>query len=92
MKLRTLTTLIALVGGACLVGCVAEVGQGDDRTGTSRSSLGNDPDPDPDPGDTPGKGASDPGNSTTDDNHGPRPVPWTAGGSSGTSGGTEQKK
>ena len=76
---------------------VAQVGQGDDRTGTSRASLGNDPDdkedPEQDPKGTTGTGHSDPGdNPTSGDNQGPQPVPWAGGGSSGTSGGSEQKK
>lgn len=99
MKLQTIITIIAFVGGACLTGCVAQVGQGDDRTGTTRSSLGNDPDdnggdPQGDPENTTGgKHASDPGNnSTSGDNQGPQPLPWTTTGTAGPSGGTEEKK
>ncbi len=97
MKLRTVITIIALVGGACLTGCVAQVGQGDERTGTARTSLGNDPDdkgdPEQDPKESTGKkSASDPTNSTTSgDNQGPQPLPWTATGGSAPSGGTEKK-
>ena len=94
MKLRTLFTIIALVGGACLTGCVAQVGQGDDRTGTARSSLGNEGEPQEEPGDTNGQNqASDPSSdSTIGDNQGPQPLPWTATGGSGPSGGAEEKK
>lgn len=94
--LRTTAAVAALLLAA---GCVAQVGQPEEKTGTIRSTLGNgDPgDPPPDPG-TGGdqsagdKNTSDPGNnSTSGDNQGPQPLPWTTTGTS-PSGNSEQKK
>lgn len=81
MKLATPITIIVLaLGGASLAGCVAQVGQGEERTGTARSSL--DPSNGGDPG-TPDPGQGDPGNTvgstdnpTSGDNQGPQPLPW----------------
>jgi hypothetical protein len=96
MNARTIIITLALLSlGA--VGCVAQVGQPEEKTGTTRSTLGKgESADDPPPGD-PGEQstdtkASDPGNnSTSGDNQGPQPLPWTASESS-PSGGTEQKK
>ena len=97
MNARIATIIAALLFAA---GCVAQVGQPEEKTGTVRSTLGNgDPgDPPPDPGGGGGdqsggdKSTSDPGNnSTSGDNQGPQPLPWTTTSTSGT-GGTQQKK
>lgn len=96
MNARTLTITIALLFSA---GCVAQVGQPEEKTGTIRSTLGNEPEEkDPSPGDPGGENATDntaadPGNnSTSEDNQGPQPLPWNTTSSTTPSAGTEAKK
>jgi hypothetical protein len=98
MNVRTFATIAALLAGAFLTGCVAQVGQPEEKTGTSKTSLDKDPpaDPPPDPGNpsnTDDKNASDPGNnSTSGDNQGPQPLPWAASDTAPSSGSEQKKK